>query len=405
MATEGTIALTVWLGALVVLLRFPETQKRRTLFIGMLLFALTYLLYPGYRVTAPLSVLALWVAHRTPRNTQKGLLLVFALLFAGTALIATTAWGRGRFEQTGIVSHVQNSLAPALLARDTHIKRARIMNNIYLLGGRQLLSNAAEYFSPSFLFAQSGQPPWFQTPMTAPLYVVYGVLIFYGLFVMVDKKILTRPQHVVVFGLLAAANAPAILTVEHTPHLHRALPMIVPLILLAAYGAKQLATHRKWCLVLVVLLLGEVISFGYYYAVQLNTATATARSDANWHLVQYVSQRVRVDRPYVILASGWMPVYYLFATHNTDPQVASQLQANFRLDRVDAVTFVDADCPTREVLGQLMRSPENTQIVLTSSCKNLPAKLLQYDTIHDAAGNAVYKIYRLSHSPVLTTNP
>lgn len=402
MSTEGTIALTTFLAGLTLLLHSLRA-KRFALILNIgagALLALTYLLYPSYRLSVPIVALGLWVVKR--RKARANWLLVLSVsLIMLTGAIALTPWGSGRLEQTSIMHNLQQSTIPTLAASDPNPITARLFNNKYLLSARVLAAQTLTYLNPTYLFVQSSSPPWFSTPQTGLLYMSFGVLGAIGIVQSVKKRKNRAGQFAPKLLLLLALAAliPGVLTTDHTPHAHRVLLLIAPLTLLAALGATWLTQHKRIAVALMFAFIAEASLFGYNYLVQMNPATTISRSQANLPLAQYLAQNQSASSPMLVMTTGWMPVYYLYATGNTNPGLVGQIPRNFRAKSVDFVRFADADCPTPDTQAVLLEAMQmkGAKVVMSSSCENVPDELQQVREITAADTSTVYRIYGVAH--------
>ena len=191
--TEGMMGLCVYLFGLAFLLFAYMSKKIFPLVCGFLLLFLSYLLYPSFRIIIPPVLIAATFLF------QKGTLRKIAILGAVLSVVLTivvsqTNWGKGRYEQTAIMSktRVQQDLEPYIY-NDKSILMARIFNNKIVHFSHEFTKQYLSYFSPDFLFTQESQPPWFKVPRVGLLPIAFIIpllalvyLIWKGKFPNVD---------------------------------------------------------------------------------------------------------------------------------------------------------------------------------------------------------------------------
>lgn len=413
-AAESIIALTIYLFGVWIALYSVRTSRYIVMTAAFLVLLSTYHLYPAFRLIVPLTFVAFVISlfTKNKRNRMFYLCAMFTIAsFALTAYIASTPWGKGRYAQTSILSNLEkNNTIRQFIANEPNHLTARIFNNKPVFFAREFITQSLEYMSPSFLFAKGGPPPWFGAPHAGLLPLTALVFIAAaGRRTAPNKKGKQRPAEpsLILFTLLLVPTAiiPAALTVEHSPHTHRSMLLMIPLILLASYGLSKLMSSgtrgKQAASVLLVLLAAETVFFLHNYFQHVSIHTAVSRSDANRTVAEYLfKNKNRYDRIYMF-ASGWMPAYYLFFSNNYDRRLAGTFQKNFRLPKVDNIRFIDADCTTPDT-DQLVRTEtknlSRVLVVMTSTCKDLPTTYKESGNIYDIAKNSVYRTYSITNT-------
>lgn len=449
---EGIMASTFFLFGLMMFVLSHRTKMLLHLLGSLALFFLTYLLYPSFRVFVPLTLCGTLVVtyralsqhHSTPTEQQGGetntpmsfflgyignhlknigtivrtpalwkknmfLLTVlgsFVLSLIVTAGIASTEWGKGRYDQTSIISMFEgeNSPVTGFIFNEDNPVIARIFNNkpVYIV--REFIKQYLSYLSPVFLFVEGGQPPWFDVPNTGLLFISFIFLLvpFFLPSSHVHWKKIDGTVFLLTVYLFFASIIPAALTNEFSPHTHRSIIMAPLFILVISYGFFQITQLKQVRRVVIsifvtALVVESIFSFHNYFQ-HVGNVTANLRGAGNLEASAYVAEnKDGYDRLHM-MASGWFPMYYLFSTENFDPGLAGSFHRNLRIDAVENVSFHENDCPlpdyfrtdTPEVAPQ---TGESALLVVNSICELKVEGFTQIDEIYNAEGHGVYKVY------------
>ena len=375
---EGVIGLYVFvLGLLWVF------QKRFRW--AMVAFFLTYFLYPSFRILTPLTVLPL-VFFLKPRK---------AFLFAGiafilfTAAISATPWGRGRFEQTSIFKsqEIQGRVnyLNTYFSNDEgtdQVKMARAFHNKIIGDSREIAKQYMSYFSPTHLFYEAeGQPRYFNVPQQGLLYMTMGLLFFASLISVGSKKFMGY-----IVYLLIIAPIPAVLTIDFVPHAHRAILMILLLILIAAYGYKSLVQIR---VVLIILLITELVFFWHQYSHHSASYQSRLRNDGDKELAKYIIEHDKEYERFIIPMFERLPVYYAYFSGNYNAALAGQFRNELKIDRIGKVEFFTDWCPTKYLKSEDL-SP-GALVVDNGDCPGVPG-YQEIDTFVRRDGTRAYKL-------------
>lgn len=393
---EGIVALTVCTFALWLFLQSILEKKRKIFVFSIALFLFTYLLYPSFRLLVPIILLPtpfLFAKQKLPIR-YLAIALVFSILC--TAIIASTAWGKGRYEQTSIFG---NSREPSLASKIDHFAKEEGTNNVFIarlfhnkpiVYTREVLSQYGSYFTPAYLFLTGGFPERYRVPEQGLLYTTMVILLlsaFYGLVVTKDKRLLLY-----VLYLLIISPIPSPLTFDDAPNVHRSIFMIIPLVLLAAYGAHFLVVniHKKphRFAVVGVIVLCILVEFSYFLHQYFNhTATyqGRARGEANVETIQFLLAKKDEYEKAIAPVHDAFPIYYLFFSQDLNSEHAGTFGPYLRKKSIGNVTFVDEACP------RLKEEPSyNVLIVESPECTHGP-ELKFVEEIHRKDGSIVYR--------------
>ncbi len=394
--SEGIIGLTVFTYALYLLLRSIRTQKINLLLISVVLFALTYFLYPSFRLLSPFVVFSSVLFANNSR--WKKIVLVSALtLFLMSLFVLQTKWGGGRFSQTSffkseyIAEQIQSSIdsgtspAPNILV-------ARIFHNKVGAYTREFVVRYFDYFSPSFFFLNGGLPYRYAVPNAGLLYI--ALAIFFPAIIFVTKSAKDKKTISFLLIILFLAPLPSLITVDDVPNINRALFMILPLVAICAYGAVSLyqASQRFKTVFLVlfsVLLLAEMAYFYNQYAYQARSVKGFLRGDQYRELVQFMVKEHSNHPKIYAFAYETLPVYYAFYSNNFDSSLAGRFKYGLTIDQIDNVVFIKDVCPARVYKKNFYE--KGSLIVQNSECiSDEGFRLVKTFTRHD--GTEAFKI-------------
>ncbi len=383
---EGIVALTVFVTAIALLLHAIVNNKYK-IFIGSLLLLLfTYLLYPSLRIVVPLAsvgIIVLVFIYKLPRKFLISAVVFTILSFLTTIYISSTYWGKGRFDQTSIFSTgsgVEIQIQQ-LIFNEKNILIARIFNNKIIGYGYEFIYQYFSYFDLNYLFGTKGRPILYTLPHTGLLFLSIIPLLIISLisYFQTKNKGIQNPFFVFIIYLLLISPIPAALTVADVPNIHRSLLLPILFIVLASYGFNSLYTIKLFriplqyiCLFIIGL---ELIFFTHTYFTHVSFHTSVYRNDGNKELVNYLMEnKNKYDAIYVTSKERWLPSYYLFYSNDYNPNYIGKFKNDFRLDNIDNIHFIEADCPTHLILDESklqgkLSVPQNTLFIDDGECK------------------------------------
>lgn len=383
---EGIVALTTFITALAVFFASLEKKKYSWLVASFVLFLLTYMMYPSYRIILPLASLPMILLAWRYKVNKKFLISigVFTLLtFATTVYISSTFWGKGRFEQTSFVSPISGVAhkLQQLIFNEKSIFVARMFHNKVVGYGFEIVYQYFRYFDPNYLFGPTGIPIIYQAPYSGLLsYSIIPLLIIsmIGYFQNKNKKVDYRFLSYI-FYLLLLAPLPAAFTVLDVPSIHRSLLFPFMVILIATYGYNALRDIKikkfpvTYLFFFVVFF--EIIFFTHNYFTHVSFFTSLHRNDGNKEAMQYIiDHKDQYDEVYVTNKELWLPSFYLFYANDYNPAYIGKFKENFRMDQIGKVYFPEMNCPSQKILEDTRRDgklsvPVNTLIINNIDCQ------------------------------------
>ncbi|HCM37591.1 MAG: Glycosyl transferase family 39 [Candidatus Gottesmanbacteria bacterium GW2011_GWB1_43_11] len=297
--------------------------------------------YYGLRLVVPLLLIALAIFFIKPilRNWQKA--IVAAIL--GTVLLLPlivayikepdVLWGRARtvsiFYDQGVALNVKDLIAQDGIGMPP--KLAQFFHNKTYAYTVDIIRRFFQHLDGRYLFLIGDQSPPFQIPGMGILYLGDVILLIFGL------NYLSKNSRLLKFLLVWAAITivPSALTFV-TPASNRTFNLVVPLVVIMAFGAVNLFGRLNKYFFWSSLFIIYGSSFAYF---SFNYFKALPKQHADWwhygyqELYAYLAtQESQVETIYI---SGHASVPYIFLLffQEIDPAlVATQIKRNYKAD-------------------------------------------------------------------------
>lgn len=206
---------------------------KKRYWLSGLFFGLTFWTYQGAKMFTPLMIISLFLIYRKSFNIKKtiwGLITLFVFLIPIIIGLPTQS---GRLKVFNVFSYTRNKeVVSEIFKQDSKNKIIfEIFNSEIIDQGRGIVQRYLNYFSPRFLFLDGD---WSNTRQTivyqGNLYLFEFATLILGLSSGVSPFLLLW----LILAPLPAAFSRDIITSV------RALPMIVPLIIISSLGAKKI---------------------------------------------------------------------------------------------------------------------------------------------------------------------
>lgn len=353
MSAEGIVAVFCFVVGLLFLLRGVFLEKKKELLIAFPLLLITYFLYPSFRILMPLVVLPLIFAGRKTRTL---VIVLVCILFVSTFAIASTPWGKARFNQTSVFSSAEVSNTIQAMTNDEGNNSAfvaRAFHNKPVGYSREFLRQYFGYFSPNFLFMNGSTPHEYIVPDVGLLYIAF-FLLFLGVLLPISVPIQKKLYYYFLY-LLIISPIPAALTIDFTPHVHRALIMVIPIVILAPLGLLKimhLTRQKKLVLLLFSAILAvEFVYFAHQYFFHISSYKSLFKNDGYREVTEYVVDNHQNYKT-VYMPSVNLPLYYLFYTKDFDAGYAgkfNETSGQVAIDHIGNVHFLNTECPSDEL--------------------------------------------------------
>jgi hypothetical protein len=281
------------------------------------------------------------------------------------------------------------------------------------------LSNYLNYFSPRFTYQVTGVQSQFAIPgknlFSLPILSLALIGFIFTIRQITVKKLKGNGDLFLVLLLLASPVAAA-LTAD-PPQALRPTPLIIPSILFATLGFRQLVSlfpRYSWTKLILTASLTASLVFGFYryhaaywgdYRTQYSSSWQYGYHQAIDFLVQHQSE---YDRIFISKAAGEPHLFYAFFT-SLDPQAFQPNADNIRFsqsdwywtDRIGQVYFVnDWQIPTFQPAPVLTLesggSIPTTNSLLITSPQHLPSDTTVLAIIDNLQGDIAFVIARFN---------
>lgn len=268
---------------------------------------------------------------------------------------------------------------------------ARTYHNKPIGYAREFFNQYFSYFSFKHLFLRAeGQYRYYNVPNQGLLFIT---VLFLILLAFIHSKKLSTSWYLISIYLLILTPLPSAITIDFPPHVHRSMFMIIPLLLLAAYGYTILEKyiHKKTLIFLVILMFLslESINFWHMYQNHSDAQDSLLRNDGDREIIQYVIEhRNEYDNVYMPIFER-LPMYYLFYSNNFSSSVIGTFHTELRADQFDNVVFLEDWCPTKLLpQGDL---PKNSLFINRNQCA-FPDNVIHISTTYRKDGTGAYDI-------------
>ncbi|HUD20184.1 MAG TPA: glycosyltransferase family 39 protein [Patescibacteria group bacterium] len=375
--SEGIIGLFFVILGLGLLMKSYRTNSPRMMIVAGLSLIASYLFYHPFRILVPLCLLPLLFTPGRHKHIKLASIILFCLASFFTLLTVFTVAGNGRLNQ---VAFYQNpdlaTLTQDLIAGEgpNNVLEARIFHNKIVAFTQEFVKQYSSYFSTEFLIQTGGLPKRYAVPQEGLIYVSFFVLFIIGLLTIISYKVKWKSLYILY--LLVIAPLPAAVTYEDTPNIHRAVFLILPIILLTAYGLYRLLDLVKsktknyiFLLIIVLCIISvETINFWHYYTIFAPSSESYSRDDGLAQLVQ-LAYAEKGKYKYIYLP-GYenLPLYYLFYTSDYQNIHFRNNPNDVLLDKIDNVIFVPDWCSTRYLRWKNLLAP-STLIIDRDDCE------------------------------------
>lgn len=269
-AYEPIAALTVWVGALILLLK----GRRHVAYIlaSAVLFAVSFAFYNLPLLLSPFVLLVycicFWPQLRSRLVQSVASLGIIAVLILITIWsLSTVSLAKSKttvFNNAELNAHLQEFKDAAFIAQTPEIFRLLAVNK-YLFWSTQVFKNYTSAFDVHYLFFSGGKNVWhnLNSLELGNFNIMMLPLLLVGLAALVRSSVAGSRPHWFLLGYLLVAPIPDAITID-APVTNRLLDFHFALTLVAALGLTQLLTWSKRKAVVASLTVGLVAAFGYF---------------------------------------------------------------------------------------------------------------------------------------------
>lgn len=304
-------------------------SQKKWFYASVILFIASLYTYHAARIVTPLLVLSLlWIHKRQLLFVKRKFVIQRKVLvwgIIGTVLIIplvidftgpagfSRASGVGLFADEGPFWKTNQQRGEHT---DIHGTLAVLLHNRPINYGIAFFENYAKHFEGSFLFLFGDEIQRDKVPRFGQMYLVDFIFLIIGLFFIAKNS----SKWSIVIAWLVVAPIPAALTFQ-SPHALRAQGMVIPLVMISAYGAVMLFSwlgtrvKLKFLLATCYLLLVAFLLWDFtrylheYYVYMAKTYNFSSQYGVK-ELVKYVEENEkdfekvvvtdRYDQPYIL---------------------------------------------------------------------------------------------------------
>jgi hypothetical protein len=400
-AAEGIFALFIFTLGTYFLLRWSNRAKPSLLIFSLLCFLLTYFIYPSFRIFVPLFLFIVPFIL-TNDNKQRLLLIGLACLtFLITVSIMITPWGKARYDQTSLIKsefikQLVQSKAESYSFDEgqNNILLARTFHNKPILYIREWVRQYVSYFNPETIIL-NGAHPYRYFPFSDQGFIYISILILVLIGVIVSKTYTKSKYYYLLLSILFLSVVPASLTVDFTPHYHRVMPMIIPIVIFSGYSVFFLFTRSLFLksigIILSTCLIIETILFWHQYTVHTASFQPTYRNDQFEEIIKYAINNSSKYSKIIMPGEEKLPLYYLFYTKNFSKNFSGKFHDNFYISNIDKIYFVNDWCPSRQI--DKTEITGNMLLINQGDCEAPGYE--EIDSLKRKNGTFAFRIYKL----------
>jgi len=310
-------------------LKFGDLKKWNYLLFAYLSFAYSLYVYHSARLIAPLLGIGLLVIYWKDLDFKKhfknymlyAICFIILLLPLARDLIkpeaVSRAVGVGLFADSGPLSRIEEQRTEH---GDFRSLPARIIHNKLINYGLAFLENWSEHYHGLFLFLSGDDIQRNKVPETGQLYLFDALFLIVGFWFIVRNYSLFPKSHSLIIYWLIIAPVAAALTFQ-SPHALRAQNMVIPLVIISAYGFSYLVnwlTQKRLFIViwiLAILILWQFVRYEHMYWVHMAKEYPYSSQYGVKELVKYLDTNKNTYKD-VIITDRYDQPYILYLFYN-----------------------------------------------------------------------------------------
>ncbi len=366
-SSEGILGGFFFLFGIYYFLAGYRQQKIRPIIIGSIYILFTFWIYHNYRLLSSLFVLGYVALMFFEKKVNKKILItfvsVFVFFFLLTILISRTPWGRGRFDQTGILSPMSGvSTRTQELIMNEHNTLpfvTRIFHNKLVGYGREFIRQYSIYFSGEYLFIKGGKSEAYAVPEEGLLYLSFIIPLVFVIILLTDKQWIKKNKGNLLFLVYCVliSPIPSALTIIDAPNIQRSillgLFLSISIGLGLNYMRETLKKYPHWLVVYMLILCIEVAMFWHNYTTHTDSFTSMYRNDGEKELITYLKDKK--NGTVYLPTYGTMSMYYLFYMNDFSKSYAGTFKNDVKVGNIKNVVFIDSECPSQNVVSYIKK--------------------------------------------------
>ncbi|OGD63405.1 hypothetical protein A2160_02935 [Candidatus Beckwithbacteria bacterium RBG_13_42_9] len=376
-------------------------KKGWWLILASLSWGLSIYAYHALRVFIPLMGLTLGIYYLRQLWLKKtwmisGIILFFILIFP-VINVLNQPQIQQRFAETSAFTTLEPILTSnRLIAEDGEGKLAKLIHHRFWQYLNIFTNNYVSHFSFDYLFLKGDSNPRHSVQLVGNLYLVQLPFLILGIYYLFSKK---RWRLLPLLFWLILAPIPAAITTA-VPHALRSLPMVIPLIILSAYGLVELTAAMKksfpkkfillYCSIalLLLILLAEFSRYLFIYYVDYPRDNSQYWQYGYREMINYVTDHQgNYAHIYITRELGRPSIYYWFY-NQTDPRQVQAVSKVVPKDQGEYLAFDKIDFSLPE--GDKLQKPALVVMSQEEAKFGTPLKKINY-----LNGERAFTIYEL----------
>lgn len=332
-----------------------ENKTMKYLIWGVLLLAVSFLMYFTPRVFVPLVFLGIFIFFAKHR---KFLFFSFAVLIGAVLFLVFGLGGGGeRFKQVSIFGSPETRLVMEEQIREdgvagTRTVLTRLFHNKIINYSLTYIANYIEYFSGIFLFIKGGLPIWFRIDGVGLIYLIELPFLLIGLVLLAVSK---NKMHKLPLLWLLIAPLTAGITTDDIPNVRRSLVMFPMLEVISAFGFFCILQKKKGLLKLSVIFVTTIflafnfIYFTHQYFVHAKIHRTWYRNNGFREMITTINKSDnKYDKILITKAVGGIYPLVLFYTKFDPREYQKALTKDKDYTGFGKFFFVPQNCPSIE---------------------------------------------------------
>lgn len=391
--SEVVISLFFTAFGLYFLIKTIKSKALKNIILSIFFLLVSFCFYHSIRVLAPLLTAATigyyFLAYKKSFSYKRSL-LVLLVVSAVSLIVLLSPKARGRLGQVSIRSDFkifyETQKAPT---EEGHNKvlLARTFHNKYTILMRRFTEEYFSYFGSDFLVGRSAKPIRYITTNFGLITYIEFFLLFLGIAATVTKKDIR-----LAWIWLLLAPIPAAATMEDVPNLHRSMLMVIPMVLIEAWGMSVLLELKSKNIVKTIMILWT-LNFVYYLHFYYNhgnfAMSVYSRNGGMVELAEFIGKNK--DKYDKIVLTNYSDNTYPWIAYFDDFQ-PEKFNKNFKKDENGNYVFENLIFGNQRCPANLVKEYKDQKNVLFVDGEGCEAKENQDLKLKEI-------IYRLDDSP------
>lgn len=391
--SEVVISLFFTTFGLYFLIKTIKSKALKNIILSIIFLLVSFCFYHSIRVLAPLLTAATigyyFLAYKKSFSYKRSLIVLLVVSIA-SLIILLSPKARGRLGQVSIRSDFkilyETQKAPTEEGPNK-VLLARSFHNKYMILMRRFTEEYFSYLGSDFLVGRSAKPIRYITTNFGLITYVEFILLFLGIAAAVIKKDIR-----LAWVWLLLAPIPAAATMEDVPNLHRSMLMVIPIVLIEAWGMSVLLELKTKILAIITMILWG-LNFIYYLHFYYNhgnfAMSVYSRNGGMVELTDFIKKNKDKYNQIILTNYSDNPYPWIAYFNNFQPE---NFNKNFKKDKngnyvFENLVFGNQRCPAN--LVKEYKDQKNILFVDGEGCDTKENKDLKLKEI----------IYRLDGSP------